>query len=161
MKTPPYFLIPTSLFALMVFSLIINVSSVNAQPAPSINISETDSQGRGIFKFIVCDGPAGANKPSSPDYDPKYVPCDFKGLMLQVQHILNIMMVGGVFAAIFGFSWAGYLYITGKPANISKATSMFPKIGLGFILMLSAWFIVYQLLSWLTDNQGFKFLLGS
>lgn len=147
---------------IVVMISFIDVYYVNAQiknyvPPQSVNINDKDSQGRGIFKFIACDGPAIPDAPP----DPNYIPCDFKGLMRQVQHFINILLVGGVLAAIFGFSWAGYLYITGKPNNISKATSMFPKIAGGFILMLSAWFIVYQILSWLTDNPGFKSLLGN
>jgi hypothetical protein len=109
------------------------------------------------FKIVVCDGPEGAR----PSGDTKYVACDFNGVMLQIQHLINIMMVLGVFASIAAFSWAGWLYISGVPANKTKAHAIFPKIFTGFIIMLSAWFIVYQILSWLTDNNGFKTLLGS
>lgn len=115
------------------------------------------------FRIVVCDGPtlppslmAEATKGGK-----RYQPCDFKGLMLQVQHLINIMMVLGVFASIGAFSWAGWLYISGVPANKSKAHAIFPKIFTGFIIMLSSWFIVYQILSWLTDNSGFKVLLGT
>jgi membrane protein DedA with SNARE-associated domain len=70
-------------------------------------------------------------------------------------------MVLGVLAAIIVFTYAGYLYITGIEGNIKKAKSIFPKVFLGFVIMLVAWFVVYQLLSWLTGNSGFAKLLGN
>ncbi|MEK7610078.1 MAG: hypothetical protein AAB470_03105 [Patescibacteria group bacterium] len=111
------------------------------------------------FKLVVCDGPTLPKNYPNPPKD--YVPCDFKGVMLQIQHLINVMIVLGVFAAIAGFSWAGFLYISGDPNKIKKAHAVFPKVFLGFIIMLSAWFIVYQILSWLTKNEGFKTLLGN
>lgn len=124
------------------------------------------------FRIVICDGPRLPDSTSQEIINLKeeykkdlngkeYIPCDFKGLMLQIQHLINIMMVLGVFVAIGVFTWAGYLYITGIKANIDKAHTIFPKVFFGFIIMLSAWFIVYQILSWLTNNPGFKTLLGS
>ena len=104
------------------------------------------------FKFTVCDGPAGA-----PNVQ---IPCDFTGLMLQVQRLIDIAIVLGVFVAIIGFCYAGYLYISGTPDNISKAHTIFLKVFEGLLIMLAAWFIVYQILSWLTGNSGFMTLLG-
>ena len=122
-------------------------------PSPELNPNDS------AFKIVVCDGPTlpkdYPNKPAG------YVPCDFNGVMRQIQHLINIMMVLGVLIAIVMFSYAGGLYITGQKANIDKAHSIFPKVFIGFIIMLSAWFIVYQILSWLTNNEGFKALLGS
>lgn len=80
--------------------------------------------------------------------------------MLQVRHLINLMMIVGVLAAIVAFSWAGGLYISGNPENKKRAHAVFPKIFAGFIIMLSAWFIVYQILSWLTKNAGFSSLIG-
>ena len=126
-------------------------------PAPTtVNISDPG------FRLLICDGPVlPSNVPEPTNLGHKYVPCDFNGLMLQVQHLINIAMVAGVIVAIGGFSYAGYLFITGTPANIGRAKEIFPKIGLGFVIMLSAWFIVYQLLAWLTGNNGFGALLGN
>ena len=121
---------------------------------PSPDVSNPNSS---AFKIVICDGPAGANL----NKDPKYIPCDFRGLMLQAQHLINIMIVIGVLSAIVGFCYAGYLYITGVPGNISRAHDIFPKVAIGFIIMLTAWFIIYQILSWLTGNSGFGALLGN
>jgi hypothetical protein len=120
------------------------------------------------FKFAICDGPAELNmiKPDGkidPKYvkDQKFIPCNFAGLMLQVRHLITIMLTAGVFVAILGFSYAGYLYMTGIPGKITQAHGIFKQVGVGFIIMLSAWFVVYQVLSWLTGNPGLKALLGT
>jgi len=90
-----------------------------------------------------------------------YQPCNFQGLMIEIQYLLNVMTIAGVLAAIGGFAYAGYLYVTGTQENIKKARGMFPKIAIGFILILTAWFIVYQILAWLTGSAGAAALLGN
>jgi len=144
-------LIAISLFILPLISI---VSISQAQTAtPTANISSTG------FRLLVCDGPV-----LPPNYTPKptgtYTPCDFKGLMMQVQHFIDIAMVLGVLVALAGFTWAGALYITGEPGKISQAHEIFPKIVEGFVIMICGWFIVYQLLFWLTGANTFSILLG-
>ena len=135
-------------------------SPANAQRTLSSKIDPNLNPNSSAFKIAVCDGPT--LPPNYPDKPADYVACDFNGMMLLVQHLINIMLVIGVLVAIAMFSYAGYLYITGKEANITKATSIFPKVFGGFIIMLSAWFIVYQILSWLTKSgSGFTTLLGN
>lgn len=142
---------------------------------PSLNVPIVTNPNNSAFKIVICDGPdMNGSKNTNPNLEVQlfdsdgepagtrpYVVCDFNGAMLQVQHLINIMMVLGVLVAIVMFSYAGGLYITGKPANIEKAHAIFPKVFFGFIIMLSAWFIVYQILSWLAKNDGFKTLLGT
>lgn len=135
----------------------------------SVDISKSS------FRVVVCDGPDysrltqpvevefnGESYTVGLGHNPKgYVPCNFNGVMLTVQRIINILMVLGVLGAIGGFSYAGYLYIVSgsNPGKRSIANGIFSKVGIGFIIMLSAWFVVYQLLSWLT-SPGFTALLG-
>jgi ABC-type nickel/cobalt efflux system permease component RcnA len=64
------------------------------------------------------------------------------------------MIIVGVIAAILGIVYAGLLYISGEKDKIEKAKKMLPTIGKGFVIMLAAWFIVYQILSWLASNDG-------
>lgn len=130
------------------------------------------------FRVVVCDGPVLPKNlsdttreilsPTDPTAFAKkfghpqpYVPCDFNGVMLTVQHLINIAMVIGVFAAIILFTYAGYLLMTGKEGDRKKAYEIFPKVFWGFIIMLSAWFIVFQILNWLTGNGSFTKLLGN
>lgn len=117
-----------------------------------ININDSS------FKLVACDGPTlpkGMTPPTTP-----YVPCDFNGLMLTIQRFINVGIVVGVFAALIGFAYTGALYVMGTPKYRERANEVFPKLFWGFIIMLSAWFIVYQILSWLTSNSAFTSLLG-
>lgn len=167
---------------------LISVTRVSADTArtlsdslPTTDVNSTKTSGKGAFKLVVCDGPAELaskanhviSKPGEQPivmdgdwmagkYDPgKFVPCDFNGLMLQVQHLINIAMVLGVLAATAGLCYVGFLYIKGGEKNISDAKTIFPKLFWGFIIMLTAWFMVFQVLTWLTGNSTFTKLLGS
>ncbi len=152
----------------VLLACLVSVLSVTTIPV-AIAAEPTTNLNSSAFKIVACDGPENLNhiNPATGKIeqgyiaDPSFVPCNFKGVMIQIQHLINIMMVVGVFASIAAFSWGGFLYITGKEGNIKKAHEIFPKVFIGFIIMLSAWFIVYQILSWLTDNDAFKSLLGS
>jgi hypothetical protein len=112
------------------------------------------------FKLTVCDGPT-LPKSLQAQAPKDYVPCDFTGLMLQAQFLINAMIIVGVLAAILSFTWAGWLLITGGPDKKNQAKDIFQKVGIGFIMMLTAWFIVYQILDWLVANPGIKSLLGN
>lgn len=127
---------------------------INGIPADSENLNSTG------FKLTVCDGPPlSAANPLPPGFKGQYIACDFNGLMMQVQHLINLAIIVGVLVAVVGFCYMGYLLITGTEANRSKAKEIGPKIFWGFIIMLTAWFIVYQILSWLTGSSGFASLL--
>ncbi len=60
------------------------------------------------------------------------------------QNILNFLIYTGVVLCVFVIIWAGFLYLTdgGKTGKATKAKSMFFKVVVGLILMLSAWLIV-------------------
>jgi flagellar basal body-associated protein FliL len=154
---------------------ILLVATVFYSPAQA-QVPNAENPNSPGFRVVICDGPEGLGRinpttgavdnSTNPDgsyvYPVKagYVPCNFVGIMKQVQHLINIMLMLGILAAIAGITFAGYLYITGSEKNISRAKDMFPKMAWGFVLMLTAWFIVYQILNWLTDNgSGFSSLL--
>lgn len=158
-----------------------NIFSMNLVQAQSVNAnvpeqySNINDKG---FKLLICDGPENAgriddtgsvdltkNKETgkfNTDVKDGYIPCNFRGLMMQIQHLINIMMILGVVVAIAGFCFIGFLYIKGGKGDIDRAKSIFPKIFFGFVIMLSAWFVVYQILEWLTDpSSGANTLLGN
>ncbi|MES2314893.1 MAG: pilin [Patescibacteria group bacterium] len=153
-----------------------SVFAQNTQTLTSPSASEDPTQSS--FRIVACDGPelpANLDTKTREILSPSgetafmkkfghaqpYVPCNFNGMMIQVQHLINIAMVLGVLAAIVLFTYAGYLLMTGKDSDRSHAKDIFPKIFIGLIIMLSAWFIVYQILNWLTGNGAFTKLLGS
>lgn len=108
------------------------------------------------FKLSVCDGPA------LPSGNPAgYVPCDFAGLIAQAQHLINAMVILGILAAIISFTIAGIMLIHSGPDKKSDAKKIFQKTFWGLIMMLTAWFIVYQILDWLVADPAVKTLLGT
>jgi hypothetical protein len=153
------------------FLLLLTACFIKPALAQTLDASNPNSSS---FRIAICDGPPelahldpktgriDRNKDGTYVYtNNKFTPCNFQGLMLQVRHLITIMLTAGVFVAILGFSYAGYLYMTGVPGKITQAHGIFKQVGVGFIIMLSAWFIVYQVLSWLTGNPGLKALLGT
>ncbi len=143
----------TIIFTIAILALSqlpLTAMAVNPQ---SVDITSPD------FKFVICDGPKPP--PGATNIPANYVPCDFNAVIKTVQHLINIAIVVGVIVALGSFCYIGFLYLTGKEKNISLAKSILPKVFFGFIMMLSAWFIVYELLSWLGTSPGFRSLLGS
>jgi hypothetical protein len=152
-----------TLAIMLVFFISSTASAQNVNTLTSQNGISDPTQS--TFQIVVCDGPtlpADLKAAEEKKLGRTYIPCDFNGAMMQVQHLIDIAMVLGVFAAIVLFTYAGYLLLTGTEANRNKAKDIFPKIFWGFIIMLSAWFIVYQILNWLTGSSSpFTKLLGN
>jgi hypothetical protein len=134
------------------------VSPSYVNPYRTSSVEDYENINSSKFKLLICDGPPLPSNVPLPK--PDYVPCDFKGLMMQIQHFINIAMVLGVISAILLITWAGALYVSGQPKNIDQARAIFPVVVKGFIIMLLAWFIVYQILEWLTGSKSFGVLLG-
>lgn len=165
--------IPAAVLALVIGSQIVfaQVPQVNLNEAP-VRGSPYGVQGNHVFKLAQCNGPAKLDDQSThlmvdgsgkwavdPTWKKGYnadgtvfIPCDFRGFMIQMQFLINAGIVLGVVAAIIGMCVAGFLYLTGVQKNIERAHTIFPKIFWGFIIMLTAWFVVYQILQWLTGT---------
>jgi hypothetical protein len=139
------------------------VGIARAQSVQNIQSDPVADPTKSDFKLIYCDGPdlpAGKLlEDAKAKNGGKYIPCNFNGAVGQIQHLINVFIVIGILASIFGFSFAGYLYVTGTPGNIERAKGIFQKVGLGIVIMLSGWFIVYQILDWLAANSGVTALL--
>lgn len=147
-------IVPILLFIL--FSAFV----ANAEPVRTLDTPLNTKISDPGFKLVVCDGPALPPGVTPPKSD--YVPCDFNGLMMQVQHIINVMISVGVIVAIIGFFYVGWLYIVKGTENAkSRAKDILQKLVIGFVIMIAAWFIVSQILNWLTGDSGFGVLLGS
>lgn len=141
----------------MLMSTVAPASSVLAQANLSSNDPYSDPT-QSSFKLVWCDGP---KLPPSMQTPSGYIVCDFNGAVMQVQHLINVMVVVGVLLAIIAFCQAGYLYMTPVADKKSEAKELFVKVLKGFIIMLCAWFVVYQLLSWLGGNSATTYLLGN
>ena len=160
-------------FILPIFS-VAHADSTTANTLTKNPTDVPDVNGQHGFQLTVCDGPAevgftdvtdSTGKVTGHTPIPGFIPCDFNGAMIQIQHLINIAMVLGVLAAIVGFSWAGFLLIsmsiTGKMDDRKKAVEIFRKVVTGFVIMLVSWFVVYQIIDWITGNSALKYLLGN
>jgi len=153
----------------LITALLVTVGPLTAFAADVSALSQAKTtvnpNDRG-FRLVICDGPEQLNQMqnglinTNVQNDPNFIPCDFNGIMLEVRHLIDIAMVAAVLAAIIGFTYAGILYMTGNEDKIKQAKRIFPKIFWGFIIILTAWFIVYQILTWITSNPNFTTLLG-
>lgn len=142
------------------FSAIFFQGDVKAQTVDSKADKESVNIKYEGFRLVYCDGPDRSKLPGSNGKNPEgYIPCDFVGLMMQVKKLLNVAIIAGVLIALGMFTYAGFLYMKGSKNDVDRAKNVFQKVGLGFIIMLSAWFIVFQLLKWLTGDSGFTALL--
>lgn len=152
---------------LLILSLLSPLGTVAVQaqvPSPETDISKP------TFKLLICDGPeqinhidpkSGLYKIDNPKNNPNFIPCDFNGAMMQIQHFINVAMIVGVLVAVLGFTKAGIYFIWGEPGKIKEAKETFAYVVKGFIIMLSAWFIVYQILAWLLKSNTLGVLLAT
>jgi len=152
-------------FVIRFFSCVVLLVTLVGPLSASAQLTpETNPSNEG-FKLVVCDGPTlpedvkktlptGTEFKKRYGHDLPYVPCNFQTAMAQIQHLINIMLVVGVLAAVAGFTYAGALYISGSQEKIKKARSIFPKVFGGFVLMLSAWFIVFEIMRLLGNGAG-------
>jgi hypothetical protein len=86
--------------------------------------------------------------------------CNFNDLVSLVQRIINWLIIIAVPIAAGLFAYAGFLYITsaGDEGKISKAHGIFRNVLIGFIIVLSAWLVVYTITTALLDSDINTFL---
>src|SRR3989344_2738985 len=75
--------------------------------------------------------------------------CNFSSFIELCNRIINFFIVIGASLGAISFAWAGWLYVTsgGNPGTLDKAKSIFRKVIVGFIIMLSAWLIIKLVLA--------------
>lgn len=108
-----------------------------------------------LISFLILPFLANA-QPLVPDCG---ADCDFENLVELAQNLMNFMIVISIPLAAISFSWAGFLMMTagGSEEKIKKAHSIFWKVGVGFLVVLSAWLIVYLITSTLL-KEGYSIL---
>lgn len=105
--------------------------------------------------FVKCDGVVNPDEPG------RNVTCDFNALMNTIIKGINWLFIISIPLATVLFAYAGLLYISGVPGNRTKANKIFTSVGIGFIIMLTAWFLVRTALDWLvTPDFGATTFLG-
>lgn len=87
----------------------------------------------------ICNHPGGKGAPD----------CNFDDLLNLGRQIINFLIILSIPIATVAFAYAGYLFLTsgGSASQTSKAKSIFTKVLLGFLFVLTAWLIVRTITS--------------
>ncbi len=130
-----------ALVFLITFSLLPNFS-LAATTTNKVNteLSYKDS-------FVQCDGVKSENEPNRQNV------CNFVGLINSVKYIINWAFAISIPVIIGLLAWSGLLHMTGKQANIEKSYKIMQNAVFGFIIMITAWFIVTTLLKWVLKPE--------
>ncbi|HVS79598.1 MAG TPA: pilin [Candidatus Paceibacterota bacterium] len=118
--------------------LITPFSAVAALPGIKCGV-----QGAGDNCLIPCDGVDN--------------PCDFADFEQLAMNLMYYMVYISVPLAAVAFAYAGFLYITsgGNPGQASRARKIFTNVGIGFVVILAAWLLVYTITSALLDTSNY------
>lgn len=89
--------------------------------------------------------------------------CSFNHVIILIQNILEFLIMISLPISAIMFAYAGWLYMSaqGSESQVSKAHSVFKNVTIGFILILSAWVIVWTVSSALLDDIFLQFLNDS
>lgn len=100
----------------------------------------------GAQGLIVCEGPN----------------CTFNHLISLIRKIIDFLIMISVPLASISFAWAGFLLVSsgGSEEKKNKAKEIFSKTAIGFMIVLSAWLIVYFISVALLED-GVSLLGGS
>ncbi|MBI2475976.1 MAG: hypothetical protein HYV67_01925 [Candidatus Taylorbacteria bacterium] len=87
--------------------------------------------------------------------------CGWADLVKLVGNITNYLIILGAAFSAVAFGWAGFLMMTagGEMSKIEQAKSIFGKVLIGFLIMLSAWLIVHAIEAGFIKDSQFKSLL--
>jgi hypothetical protein len=128
------------LISILVVITLVSVSPVLAQ-APKLDYSG----------FVKCDGVV---KKGVVGEEARNVPCDFNALMDTVIKAINWLFIITIPIATVLFAYGGLLYMTGKSGNIETAKKIFSSAAIGFIIMITAWFVVRTIVNWFVKDTS-------
>jgi hypothetical protein len=82
-------------------------------------------------------------------------PCKLCHIAELAQNTLNAGIYIAVFLSAILFAWAGFKYITagGDPGGASEAKKIFWNVGIGLVLMLTAWLVVDFIMKMLVSES--------
>jgi len=98
--------------------------------------------------LVKCDGVVSENEPD------RQTKCNFNELMKMVKSTINWLFLITVPIVTVLMAYAGLLYMTGTPGNISTAKNIFPTVAKGFIIMLVAWISVITVVNWFISENN-------
>lgn len=98
--------------------------------------------------WVQCDGVVDTkNEPG------RKTTCNFENLIVMVNHLINWLFAISIPIIVGLFAYAGFKLMTGSESALKEGKAMLLNAGKGFIIMLTAWFIVTTLLSWILNSE--------
>lgn len=123
------------LLPIIIFSLVLIPQVLLAQ-----NTGGTTLDYSGLVK---CDGVV------TPGESGRTVKCNFYNLIVIINQLINWAFTLSLPVVAGMFAYAGYLHISGSESDIKKSREMMKNAIIGFIIALTAWFIVTTLVNWI------------
>ncbi|MSU55250.1 MAG: hypothetical protein EXS46_01770 [Candidatus Taylorbacteria bacterium] len=82
-------------------------------------------------------------------------PCGWNDFIVGITNVTNYFIIMGTAVSALAFGYAGYLMMTagGEMSKIQEARSIFGKVLVGFLIMLSAWLIVHAIDAMFISND--------
>lgn len=97
--------------------------------------------------LVQCDGVVDPNETG------RQTKCNFASLVKMIKHLIDwaFMLTIPIFTGLLAY--AGFLHMTPKEGNRTKAKSILWAALEGFVIMLSAWLIVTTVVKWVIDPK--------
>ncbi len=99
------------------------------------------------YGLVQCDGVVNPNEPN------RNVKCSFASLINSINYIIYRMIAISIPLATALFAYAGFLYMSGEQDKIKQAKNIFLNVVIGFIIMITAWFVVVTVVNWVVDDK--------
>ncbi len=112
------------------------------------NLSLAQNSGGTVLDYsglVKCDGVVNPNESG------RQVKCNFYNLIVIVNQLINWAFTLSLPVVAGMFAYAGYLHISGSEADLKKSRAMMRNAIIGFIIALTAWFMVTTLVGWIKD----------
>ncbi len=146
----------TIIFALIVFVMPISANAQSDYASTVKAIDQAQHPQLNYSGFVKCDGVVKKDEPG------RTTECNFAALVGTINSLINWVFVISIPIATVLFAYAGLLYITGIPGKISQAHAIFKSVGIGFIIMITAWFAVRTVVGWFVEpGSGATTFLGN
>lgn len=123
------------------------------------NVGSCIESGQGLVP-CGCDttGPDGTGPPDGVVSGVEQ--CSFSDLMGLVKNVLSWLIVVSIPVSAALFAWAGVLYLIagGDENRVQSANAIMRNVGIGLVLLLGSWVIVWTVATVVFDDQGQQYL---
>ncbi len=131
-----------NLLTIFIFSILF--SSLYLSVSPKIVKAQAPLDYSG---WVQCDGVLTKGESG------RNVKCDFVSFMKMANYLINWAFTISIPVIVGLLAYSGFLYMTGKEENLKRSKRIMQNAVIGFIIMLTAWFIVSTLLKWLVNTS--------